>query len=40
MSFEDDESPDISEQQPRKAEDQFDENLMRELDRQQSSSSR
>ena len=34
MSFEDDESPDISDQQPREAEDQFDEELMRDLARQ------
>ena len=39
MSFEDDESPDVSEQQPREAEDQFDEDLMRDLSRQQSSQS-
>jgi len=37
MSFEDDESLEIGDQQPREAEDQFDEDLMRELDRQQSS---
>lgn len=40
MSFEDDESPDVSEQQHREAEDQFDEDLMRELERRQSSPSR
>jgi hypothetical protein len=40
MSFEDDESPDISDQQPREAEDQFEEDLMRDLERQQSSQSR
>jgi hypothetical protein len=39
MSFEDDESPDISDQQPRDAEDQFDEDLMRDLERQRSSQS-
>ena len=39
MSFEDDESPDSSDQQPREAEDQFDDDLMRELERQQSSQS-
>jgi hypothetical protein len=40
MSFEDDESLDISEQQPREPEDQFDEDLMRDLERQRSSPSR
>jgi hypothetical protein len=40
MSFEDDESPDINDQQPREAADQFDEDLMRELERRQSSPSR
>jgi hypothetical protein len=40
MSFEDDESPNISDPQPREAEDQFDEDLMRDLERQQSSPSR
>ena len=39
MSFEDNESPDSSDQQPREAEDQFDDDLMRELERQQSSQS-
>ncbi len=39
MSFEDDERLVISEQQPREAEDQFDEDLMRDLERQQSSQS-
>lgn len=37
MSFEDDEIPDISDQQSLEAEDQFDEDLMREQERQQSS---
>jgi len=37
MSFEEHESPDIDEQQPPEAEDQFDEDLMRDLSRQQSS---
>jgi hypothetical protein len=40
MSFEDDESPEISDQQPREAEDQFEDELMRDLSRQQSSPSR
>jgi len=40
MSFDDDESPDVSNQQPREAEDQFDEDLMRDLERQQSSQAR
>lgn len=37
MSFEDDESPDVSDQQTREAEDQFEDDLMRDLARQQSS---
>ena len=40
MSFEDDESPDVSDLQPREAEDQFEDDLMRDLSRQQSSPSR
>ena len=40
MSIEEDESPSINEQQPREAEDQFDEDLMRELERRQFSPSR
>jgi hypothetical protein len=39
MSFEEDESPEISERQPREAEDQFEDDLMRDLSRQQSSPS-
>jgi hypothetical protein len=31
MSIEEDESPSINEQQPREADDQFDEDLMRDL---------
>ena len=37
MSFEADESPGVSDQQPCEADDQFDEDLMRDLERQQSS---
>jgi hypothetical protein len=40
MPFEDDESPEISDQQPREAEDQFEDDLMRDLARQPSSPSR
>ena len=40
MSFEDDESQATSDQQPREAEDQFEEDLMRDLERQQSSQAR
>jgi hypothetical protein len=39
MSLEDDETSAVSDQQPREAEDQFDEDLMRDLERQQSSPS-
>ena len=40
MSFEDDETSATSDQQLREAEDQFEEDLMRDLERQQSSPSR
>ena len=39
MFVEDDESPAISDQQPAEAEDQFDENLLLDLERRQSSQS-
>jgi len=40
MSFEDDETSAISDQQPGEPEDQFEEDLMRDLERQQSSPTR
>lgn len=39
MSFEDDETPTVSDQQPSEAEDQFDEDLLHDLERRQSSKS-
>jgi hypothetical protein len=39
MSFEDDETSAVSDQQPHEAEDQFEEDLMRDLEQQQSSPS-